>query len=40
MRKQKALIESLKDMRDDHGVKEFLAARDRLNEVLLHEELY
>lgn len=37
---QKALIESFRDRRDDQGVKEFLEARDRLNEILLHEEVY
>lgn len=37
---QKALIDSLRDKRDDQSVKEYLVARDRLNEILLHEEVY
>lgn len=37
---QKALIDSLRDKSDVQGVKQFLVARDRLNEILLHEELY
>lgn len=37
---KKASIDSLRDKSDTQGVKEFLATRDRLNEILLHEELY
>lgn len=39
-RNQRALLESLKDRRDGQGVTDFFAARDGLNEILLHEELY
>lgn len=40
VRKQKTLIDSLKDKRDDQSVKVFVEARDPLNEILLHEEIH
>ncbi|XP_074326770.1 uncharacterized protein LOC141664715 [Apium graveolens] len=36
----KALMDSLKDNTDDYGVRQFLMERDKLNEILLHEEIY
>ncbi|XP_074324401.1 uncharacterized protein LOC141661315 [Apium graveolens] len=40
VRNQKALMDSLQDKLDECSVKEFVEARDRLNEILLHEEVY
>nr|XP_017245467.1 PREDICTED: uncharacterized protein LOC108217129 [Daucus carota subsp. sativus] len=40
VRRQKAILDSLRERTDDHSVKEYLAVRDKLNETLLHEEMY
>ncbi|XP_074336668.1 uncharacterized protein LOC141673834 [Apium graveolens] len=40
VRRQKAIIDLLRERTDDHSVREYLKARDKLNDILLHEELY
>lgn len=37
---QKAIIERLFDRVDADGVKEYLMEKNKLNDLLLHEELY
>lgn len=34
------LLDSLRNKSDNEGVKEYIVARDKLNEILLHEKLY
>lgn len=40
LKHQKSVIASLVDRVDEAGVKEYLVEKERLNELLLHEELY
>lgn len=39
-RKQKVIIDLFREKTDDQSIREYLKARDKLNEILMHEELY
>ncbi|KAL8105033.1 hypothetical protein AgCh_028992 [Apium graveolens] len=40
LRVQKGVLDDLKDRTDDRGVQQYLFERDKLNDLLLHEEIY
>lgn len=40
LRKQKAVLEALKHGNDADRIRQYITERDKLNEILLHEELY
>ncbi|KAL8133721.1 hypothetical protein AgCh_008966 [Apium graveolens] len=40
VKNQKRILDSLRDKYDDGSVKQFLIEKERLNEILMHEEIY
>lgn len=40
VRRQKLILDDLKNKNDDYSVKQYVIEHDKLNEILLHEEIY
>lgn len=40
LRQQKAILDDLKSRSDDFSIKQYVIERDKLNEILLHQDLY